>query len=116
MVKNISTERLWFIMNISTNLKAIDSLKSAVLCEIAKLYNELSDHDADKDEQVIEQGIASVIAMSYMLSRRLGFEYTGIDNAMCNILSLNSDQNFEDEISLDMKLLNNHISKTHKSV
>ena len=84
-------------MNISANLKAIDSMKSALLCEIARLYGELSDHDVEKDDKAIEEGISSVIAMCYMLSRRLGFEYSDIDFAMEKILSQSASAGHEIE-------------------
>ncbi len=112
--KNISAERLWFFMNISTNLKAIDTLKSSVLCGIARLYSELANHDTDLDERVIEDEIASVIAMCYMLSKRLGFDYSDIDSSMCTILSGSIDENSDEENSTDMASLNKYISKSRK--
>ncbi len=101
-------------MNISTNLKAIDTLKSSVLCEIARLYGELANHDTELDERVIEDEIASVIAMCYMLSKRLGFDYSDIDSAMCGILSGSIDENSEEENYTDMVSLNKYISKNRK--
>lgn len=102
-------------MNISTNLKAIDSMKSAVLCEIARLYGELSDHDIEKDDRVIEESIASVIAMCYMLSRRLGFEYGDIDSAMSKILSQSIAGGHEAETEFgDMSVLGEYITARQK--
>ncbi len=103
-----------FFMNISTNLKAIDTLKSSVLCEIARLYGAMANHDTELDEHVIEEGIASVIAMCYMLSKRLGFDYSDIDLAMCEILSYNTEENSNDETFTDMESLNSYISKNRK--
>lgn len=99
-------------MNISANLKAIDSMKSALLCEIARLYGELSDHDVEKDDTAIEEGISSVIAMCYMLSRRLGFEYRDIDFAMEKILSQSAaaGHEIEEEFS-DMSSLCAYIKR-----
>lgn len=102
-------------MNISTNLKAIDTLKSSVLCEIARLYGELANHDTELDDSVIEDEIASVIAMCYMLSKRLGFDYSDIDLAMCEILSYNTEENSNDETFTDMESLNKYISKNRKT-
>ncbi len=101
-------------MNISTNLKAIDTLKSSVLCGIARLYSELANHDTEQDERVIEDEIASVIAMCYMLSKRLGFDYSDTDEAMCGILSGSIDENFDEENSADMSSLNKYILKNRK--
>ncbi len=101
-------------MNISTNLKAIDTLKSSVLCGIARLYSELANHDAELDERVIEDELASVIAMCYMLSKRLGFDYSDIDEALCGILSASIDEDSDADNSMDMSSLNKYISKSRR--
>jgi len=65
-------------MNISTNLKAIDMIKGEILSEIAHLYRTLADYDEIGDYESVTNEIATVIAMDYILARRLGIGYASI--------------------------------------
>ena len=66
-------------MNISTNLKAIDMIKGEILSEIAHLYRTLADYDEIGDYESVTNEIATVIAMDYILARRLGIGYANKD-------------------------------------
>ena len=72
-------------MNISTNLKAIDMIKGEILSEIAHLYRTLADYDEIGDYESVTNEIATVIAMDYILARRLGIGYASIDKKISGI-------------------------------
>ncbi len=75
-------------MNISTNLKAIDTIKGEILSEIANLYKSLADYDEVADFESVTNEIATVIAMEYILARRLGVDFAGVDKKISELLSI----------------------------
>lgn len=85
-------------MNISTNLKAIDMIKGEILSEIAKLYRSLADYDEISEYESITNEIATVIAMDYILARRLGITYSSIDKKISDLLTIAEENGHELEI------------------
>ena len=86
-------------MNISTNLKAIDMIKGEILSEIAHLYRTLADYE-----------IATVIAMDYILARRLGIGYASIDKKISELLGIGEENGHELEIEFsDMSELKKYL-------
>lgn len=97
-------------MNISLNLQAIDTIKSGILTEIAGLYNILSDYDDSDTYESAANEIATVIAMEYILARRLGISYSSIDNKISDLLTLAEENGHELELEFsDMSELNKYI-------
>lgn len=97
-------------MNISTNLKAIDMIKGEILSEIAKLYRNLADYDEIGEYESVTNQIATVIAMDYILARRLGVSYAGIDNKISELLTIGEENGHELEIEFsDMSELRKYL-------
>lgn len=97
-------------MNISFNLQAIDTIKSGILTEIAGLYSILSDYDDSDTYETAANKLATVIAMEYILARRLGISYSGIDNKISDLLTLAEENGHELELEFsDMSELNKYI-------
>lgn len=85
-------------MNISTNLKAIDMIKGEILSEIANLYRSLADYDEISEYESITNQIATVIAMDYILARRLGVSFSSIDNKISELLTIAEENGHELEL------------------
>lgn len=97
-------------MNISTNLKAIDMIKGEILSEVANLYKTLADYDEISEYESITNKIATVIAMDYILARRLGISFAGIDNKISELLSIGEENGHELEMEFsDMSELKKYI-------
>ena len=101
-------------MNISTNLKAIDMIKGEILSEIAHLYRTLADYDEIGDYESVTNEIATVIAMDYILARRLGIGYASIDKKISNfireLLGIGEENGHELEIEFsDMSELKKYL-------
>lgn len=99
-------------MNIANNLKAIEGIKSDILTEIADLYKKLADYDELADYGSVESSISTIIAMDYILARRLGITYNTIDTRICELLNLAEENShpLETEFS-DMSELHKYIRK-----
>lgn len=83
------------MINIAANVRAIDTVKSELLSEVAKLYKTLADYeDGPLYDEVLEE-LASINAMSYILSRRLGMNEQLVDNKMLTLLSAAVDNGHE---------------------
>ena len=97
-------------MNISTNLKAIDMIKGEILSEIANLYKTLADYDEIGEYESVTNEIATVIAMDYILARRLGVSFAGIDNKISELLTIGEENGHELEIEFsDMSELKRYL-------
>ena len=72
-------------MNISTNLKAIETIKGEILSEMAKLYKTLADYDEIGEYESVTNEIATIIAMDYILARRLGVTFSSIDSKISEL-------------------------------
>ena len=97
-------------MNISTNLKAIDMIKGEILSEIAHLYRTLADYDEIGDYESVTNEIATVIAMDYILARRLGIGYASIDKKIAELLGIGEENGHELEIEFsDMSELKKYL-------
>ena len=99
-------------LSIAANVKAIDLIKSEILSEVARLYENLADFDNTDIYNNISNGIATIAAMDYILARRLGFSYEDIDKKIVELASIAEKNNHELEIAFsDMSDLRKHISR-----
>ncbi len=97
-------------MNISTNLKAIETIKGEILSEMAKLYKTLADYDEIGEYESITNEIATIIAMDYILARRLGVTFSNIDNKISELLAIGEENGHELELEFsDMSELNKYL-------
>lgn len=97
-------------MNISTNIKAIDTIKSEVLSEVAALYRALADYDGEGEYDNVENSISTIIAMDYILARRLGINFKSIDSKIAELLTIAEEGGHELEVAFsDMSELKKYI-------
>lgn len=97
-------------MGISTNLQAIDTIKGEILSEVAELYKVLADYDEVEDYDGVSNDIATIIAMNYILARRLGLSFKDIDKKIKNLLAIGEENGHELELEFgDMSELNKYI-------
>lgn len=85
-------------MNISTNLRAIDTIKGEILLEVAKLHRTLADYDEVGEYENVASEIATIIAMDYILARRLGLSFSGIDSKISELLTIGEENGHELEV------------------
>lgn len=99
-------------MNVSLNIQAIESVKSAILTETAELYNILANNDESELYSGAISKIASVIAMEYILARRLGISFAAVDSQILDLLTVAEESGhfLETEFS-DMSELHKHLKK-----
>ena len=97
-------------MNISSNMKAIDVIKSEILSEVANLYRALANYDEDDNSEGISNEIATIIAMDYILARRLGMSYKSVDDRIVKLLAIAEENGHELETEFsDMSELGKHV-------
>lgn len=97
-------------IKISANLKAIENLKSSILSEIAGLYVTLSAYEEKSSYADTACAISTVIAMNYILARRLGIGYSVIDEKMDCFLSVAEEEGHELERDFsDMSMLRKYL-------
>jgi len=100
------------IMNITTNFRAIESIKSEILQEVAKLYGLISDFEDTDLYENTANSIATIIAMDYILAKRMGLSFTEIDNRIVDLTSIAEENNHELEIAFgDMSDLRSFIKR-----
>ncbi len=98
-------------MNISSNLKAIEMIKGEILSEVANLYKTLADYDEIGEYDSITNKIATVIAMDYILARRLGVTFSGVDKKISELLTIGEENGHELEIEFgDMSELKKYLN------
>ena len=99
-------------LNLSTNLRAVDTIKSEILSEVARLYNVLSDYDAAGLEDRVVEHISTIVAMNYILSRRMGLEFNLIDSKICELCEIAANGNHELELAFsDMSELGRYLKR-----
>lgn len=99
-------------MNIANNLKAIESIKSDILTEVAALYKKLADYDELSDYGAVESSVATIIAMDYILARHLGIAHNTIDARICELLGMAEENSHPLELEFsDMSELLKYIKK-----
>ncbi|MBR0089082.1 MAG: hypothetical protein IJP94_04485, partial [Clostridia bacterium] len=76
----------------------IDTIKGEILSEVAKLFRTLADYDELGEYESVSNGIATIIAMDYILARRLGLTYAGIDSKISELLTIGEENGHELEV------------------
>ena len=99
-------------LNLSTNLRAVDSIKSGILSEVARLYDTLSNYDTAGVESKVLEHISTIIAMNYILSRRMGLDFNSIDSKICELCEIAANGNHELELAFsDMSELGRYLRR-----
>ncbi len=102
-------------LNLSTNIRAIDNLKSEILSEVARLYRELADFEDAEIYERVSNSIATIVAMDYILARRIGLDFESIDKKINQLTSIAEENNHELEVAFsDMSELRAYIGKRAK--
>ncbi|MBP3359578.1 MAG: hypothetical protein J6N52_01890 [Clostridia bacterium] len=98
-------------MNITTNLRAIEAIKGEVLQEVAKLYGRLADFEDTNLYENVSSSIATIIAMDYILARRMGLTFESIDDKIVELTSIAEENDHELEQAFgDMSELRTFVS------
>ena len=89
------------MVNIAANIRAIDTVKSELLSEVAKLYKTLADYEDGPLYDEVADELAAINAMSYILARRLGMGERCVDDKMLILLTeaANNGHELEAEFS-----------------
>lgn len=97
-------------MNISTNIKAVDTIKSEILSEVAALYRALADYDEVGEYDSVQNSISTIIAMDYILARRLGLSFKSVDSKITELLTIAEEGGHELEVAFsDMSELKRYV-------
>ena len=100
------------IMNITTNFRAIETIKSEILQEVAKLYGIISDFEDTDLYENTANSVATIIAMDYIFARRMGISFGEIDKRIINLTGIAEENNHELELAFgDMSDLRNFIKR-----
>ena len=98
------------ITNLTTNIRAIDTIKSEVLREVAGLYTGLADFDNENLYENISGSIATIVAMDYILARRMGLSFSDIDKKITELTAIAAENDHELERAFgDMSELGNYV-------
>ncbi len=98
-------------LNITTNIRAIENIKGEILNEIAKLYVQLADFEDTNLYDNVAETIATIIAMDYILARRIGLDIKNIDEKIVQLTTMAAENGHElEEAFCDMSELKRHIS------
>lgn len=84
-------------IDVTKNLRIIESLKSELLTQVAGLFESLTDGYSKDLNDIIVDEISSVILVSYLLSRRLGLDYIDIDRKIQSKIRLGLIENSDVE-------------------
>jgi len=79
--------------DILRKLRLIEGLKAELVLSVGKLFQAV----ADNSEKAISTGLASVVIACYILGKRLGFDFSALDNAITDQLSDGSKEGREAE-------------------
>jgi hypothetical protein len=97
-------------LNISMNLRAVENIKGEILSEVARLYQSLADYDEVGVYEHVSGSIATIIAMDYILARRLGISYSSIDDKIVSLVTMAEENGHELETAFsDMSELRKYI-------
>lgn len=78
---------------IARNLQAVERLKADLAAGVAALYQAMYRND----DAEIESALAAVVASAFLLSRRLGMSFAGLDTAVLRRLRALAQQGHEAE-------------------
>jgi hypothetical protein len=66
-------------LELSRNLRIVETLKSELLDDIAGLYGHLADPVLEDTREVAAKTLSDMIVLSYLLGKRLGVDYAIMD-------------------------------------
>ncbi|NLM76159.1 MAG: hypothetical protein GX187_08750 [Clostridiaceae bacterium] len=84
-------------MDITKNLKLIESLKGQLLLSVSALYSEMSSETCEDIRPVAIDTLSDIIIISYLLSRRLGIDYPTLEKQISSKIRLGLLEEHETE-------------------
>ncbi|OPJ55434.1 MazG-like family protein [Alkalithermobacter paradoxus] len=66
-------------LEVTRNIKIIEWLKTEILSSVSALYD-LMFKGARSTDETVQDVLANIIMVTYLLSKRLGLKYSDIDN------------------------------------
>ena len=84
-------------MDITKNIRIIESLKSDLLLSVSHLYNEMASETCENIRDVALDTLSDAIIISYLLSRRLGIDYPVLERQISAKIRLGLLQEHETE-------------------
>ncbi|MCD8390983.1 MAG: MazG-like family protein, partial [Firmicutes bacterium] len=88
------------------------TINSEILTAVVNLHRTLAGCVEVEDYDTVSNEIATIVAMDYILAKRLGIGYGSIDNKINDLLTIAIDNNHELELEFsDMSELKKYICK-----
>ncbi|MFC4302047.1 MazG-like family protein [Cohnella boryungensis] len=95
-------------LDVATRTRMIEWLKTEVVDQMSRLFKAIWDGSTAR----VVDGLAGLIASSYILGRRLGIPYREVDNAIADKLNrLKQEGHQLEEHYQDLSELSEHIRK-----
>lgn len=93
-------------IDIFTNMRVIESYKSYLLSAVADLFATMSKGSSASMDEVVDE-LSDITMLSYLLGKRLGVNYSSIDDKMLKKLKLGvvEENNIEKEYQDYSKLM-----------
>lgn len=100
--------------DISRNLKIIDFLKCEVLNTVALLFETMV-RGVRNSQEVVLECIVNLLLVTYTLGRRLGFDYSTIDNSLEEKLKISIlEEHHLEQWYGDLSDLKEHLNRHNK--
>ncbi len=84
-------------MDITKNMRLIESLKSDLLLAVSHLFAEMSSETCEDIRDVALDTLSDAIIVSYLLSRRLGLDYAALEKQIASKIRLGLLQEHDTE-------------------
>lgn len=97
--------------NLTTNIRAIENIKSQILSEVSALYVQLADYEDTNLYDNVTGSIATIVAMDYILARRMGLDFKMVDDKIIELATIAEEGGHELETAFgDMSQIKSYIS------
>ena len=97
-------------IDITKNIKIIESFKVELLASVSNLYKSLLDNNVTPKER--SEILSNIVIITYLLSDKLGVSYNTLDTKVLGQIKLGMlDENNSKEWKAALLLLSKHIDK-----
>lgn len=73
-------------IDITRNIKMIESFKCELLNSVAELYSSMADHSKSTSDRA--DILSNLVVLTYLLSEKLGISYQALDSKVINKIKL----------------------------
>ncbi len=84
-------------MDIARNMRLIESLKGELLAAVSHLYVQMASENCEDIREVALDTLSDAVIISYLLSRRLGLDYTALERQIGSKIKIGLIQEHETE-------------------